>query len=297
MLGFLPPLARGVIAALLLLLNTLFWIGPLMGLALLRLALPFKAVRQRIDPWINAIATSWIAGNSGWMRLTQRTTWDVQGVDDLAYHDWYLVNSNHQGAVDIFVLQHVLNRRIPLLKFFIKQQLLYVPIMGLAWWALDFPFMKRHSPAELQRNPALREQDRETTRRACEKFALVPTSVMNFAEGTRFTLAKHAAQGSPYRHLLKPRTGALALALHAMGRQFSALLDVTLAYPDGVPTLWQFMCRRATRVVMRVRRLPIPGAFCDGDYEGDPAFRDALHAWLHGLWTEKDRELDRLLKA
>ncbi len=297
MLGFLPPLARGVIAALLLLLNTLFWIGPLLALALVRLALPFKAVRRRIDPGLNAIATTWIAGNSGWMRLTQRTAWDVQGVDDLAYHDWYLVNSNHQGAVDIFVLQHVLNRRIPLLKFFIKQQLLYVPIMGLAWWALDFPFMRRHTAAELQRNPALREQDRETTRRACEKFALVPTSVMNFAEGTRFTPAKHAAQGSPYRHLLKPRTGALALALHAMGRQFNALLDVALAYPDGVPTLWQFMCGRATRVVLRVRQLPIPSAFCDGDYEGDPAFRDALHAWLHGLWTEKDLELDKLLKA
>ena len=295
MLGFLPPLARGVIAALLLLLNTLFWIGPLMALALVRLVLPFQWVRRHIDPGLNAIATTWIAGNSGWMRLTQRTVWDVQGVDGLAYHDWYLVNSNHRGAVDIFALQHVLNRRIPLLKFFIKQQLLYVPIMGLAWWALDFPFMKRHTAAELKRNPALREQDRETTRRACEKFALVPTSVMNFAEGTRFTPAKHAAQGSPYRHLLKPRTGALALALHAMGRQFNALLDVTLAYPDGVPTLWQFMCGRGTRVVMRVRQLPIPIAFCDGDYEGDPAFRDALHAWLHGLWTEKDLELDKLL--
>ena len=296
MLGFLPPLARGAIASLLLLLNTLFWIGPLLTLALVRLVLPFKAVRPRVDPWINAIATRWIAGNSGWMRLTQRTVWDVQGVDELAYHGWYLVNSNHLGAVDIFALQHVLNRRIPLLKFFIKQQLFWVPIMGLAWWALDFPFMKRHSAAALARNPALREQDRETTRRACEKFALVPTSVMNFAEGTRFTPAKHAAQGSPYRHLLKPRTGALALALHAMGRQFHSLIDVTLAYPDGVPTFWAFLCGRGTRVVMRVRELPIPPAFCDGDYEGDPAFREALHEWLHALWAEKDREIERLLR-
>ena len=190
----------------------------------------------------------------------------------------------------------MLNRRIPLLKFFIKQQLFWVPIMGLAWWALDFPFMKRHSAAALARNPALREQDRETTRRACEKFALVPTSVMNFAEGTRFTPAKHAAQGSPYRHLLKPRTGALALALHAMGRQFHSLIDVTLAYPDGVPSFWAFLCGRGTRVVMRVRELPIPPAFCDGDYEGDPAFREALHEWLHALWAEKDREIERLLR-
>ena len=202
-------------------------------------------MRVRIDPLLNAIATAWVACNSGWMWLTQRTQWDVQGIHELPYRGWYLVNSNHQGAVDIFALQHVMNRRIPMLKFFIKQQLFYVPVIGLAWWALDFPFMKRHSAAALRKNPALREQDRETTRRACEKFALVPTSVMNFAEGTRFTPAKHAAQASPYRHLLKPKAGALALALHAMGHQFHSLVDVTLVYPDGVPTFWQFLCGRA----------------------------------------------------
>ena len=91
--------------------------------------------------------------------------------------------------------------------------------------------------------------------------------------------------------------GALALALHAMGRQFHSLLDVTLAYPDGVPTFWQFLCGRGTRVVMRVRQLPIPVAFCDGDYERDPEFRAALHDWLHALWAEKDREIDRLLRV
>jgi 1-acyl-sn-glycerol-3-phosphate acyltransferase len=297
MLGFLPPVARGVIAFFLLLLNTLFWCALLFTLALVRLVLPFKAVRVRIDPLLNAIATAWVACNSGWMWLTQRTQWDVQGVEELPYRGWYLVNSNHQGAVDIFALQHVMNRRIPMLKFFIKQQLFYVPVIGLAWWALDFPFMKRHSAAALRKNPALREQDRETTRRACEKFALVPTSVMNFAEGTRFTPAKHAAQASPYRHLLKPKAGALALALHAMGHQFHSLVDVTLVYPDGVPTFWQFLCGRAKRVIVRARQLPIPADFCVGDYEGDAEFRATLHRWLADLWEYKDRQIEGLLRG
>jgi 1-acyl-sn-glycerol-3-phosphate acyltransferase len=297
MLAFLPPVARGVIAFLLLLLNTLFWCALLFTLALVRLVLPFKSVRVRIDPMLNAIATAWVACNSGWMRLTQRTQWDVQGIHELPYRGWYLVNSNHQGAVDIFALQHVMNRRIPMLKFFIKQQLFYVPVIGLAWWALDFPFMKRHSAAALRKNPALREQDRETTRRACEKFALVPTSVMNFAEGTRFTPAKHAAQASPYRHLLKPKAGALALALHAMGHQFHSLVDVTLVYPDGVPTFWQFLCGRAKRVIVRARQLPIPADFCVGDYEGDTEFRATLHRWLADLWEYKDRQIEGLLRG
>ena len=153
MLSFLPPAVRGVIALVLLVLNTLFWCTLLFALSLVKLVLPVRAVRVRIDPLLNAIATLWIACNSGWMRLTQRTTWDVQGVDDLRYAGWYLVNSNHQTWADIFVLQHVLNRRIPMLKFFLKQQLIYVPVIGLAWWALDFPFMKRHSAGPARQAP------------------------------------------------------------------------------------------------------------------------------------------------
>jgi 1-acyl-sn-glycerol-3-phosphate acyltransferase len=297
MLGFLPPVVRGVIALLLLVVNTLFWCSLLLALALVKLALPFDAVRRRIDRMLNAIATLWVDGNGVWIALTQRAQWDVQGAEDLRYADWYLVNCNHQTWVDILVLQRVLNRRIPLLKFFLKYELIYVPVIGLAWWALDFPFMRRHSKAALRRDPGLREQDAETTRRACAKFALVPTSVMNFAEGTRFTVAKHRAQGSPYRHLLKPKAGALALSLNAMGTQFHSLIDATIAYPDGAPTFWHFMCGHSPHVVVRLRRLPIPEEFCRADYEGDAEFRGTLHRWLAGIWEEKDAQIDTLLRG
>ena len=141
MLSFLPPTLRGVIAFCLLVLNTLFWCSLLFALSLVKLIVRLPALRRWIDPLLNRIATCWIACNSGWMALTQRTRWDVQGVQELPYKGWYLVNCNHQSWVDIFVLQHSLNRRIPLLKFFLKQELFYVPVIGLAWWALDFPFM------------------------------------------------------------------------------------------------------------------------------------------------------------
>jgi 1-acyl-sn-glycerol-3-phosphate acyltransferase len=297
MLSFLPSLVKGVLAFLLLVINTLFWCTLLFALALLKLVLPLRAVRQAIDPALNTIATAWIACNSGWMWLTQKTTWDVQGVAELPYQGWYLVNCNHQSWVDIFVLQHVMNRRIPLLKFFLKQQLIYVPVIGLAWWALDFPFMRRHGKAALRKNPDLRRQDRETTRRACQKFARVPTSVMNFAEGTRFTAAKHQSSGSPYRHLLKPKAGALALALNAMGDQFHAMIDVTIVYPNGAPTFWQFLCGRTPKVIVRARQLPIPVEFCTGDYEDDSEFRGRFHRWLAAIWEEKDAQIDVLLRG
>jgi 1-acyl-sn-glycerol-3-phosphate acyltransferase len=224
-----------------------------------------------------------------------RTEWDTQGIDELAYRGWYLVNANHQSWVDILVLQHLLNRRIPLLKFFLKQQLIWVPVIGPAWWALDFPFMRRHSTAYLHKHPEKRHQDLETTRRACRKFGLVPTSVMNFAEGTRFTAAKHRAQRSPYRHLLKPKAGALALAVDVLGDRFDELLDVTIVYPAGIPTFWDLLCGRVPRVIVRVQRRPIPPGLRHGSYVDDPAYRHAFQLWLKTLWDDKDARIDALL--
>ena len=291
----LPAPLRGLTAASLLALNTLFWVPILLLFALLKLLVPGKSMRLWVDPVLLRIAEAWIAGNSGWMRLTQATVWDVQGLEGLSPRSWYLVNANHQSWVDILVLQHLLNRRIPLLKFFLKQPLIWVPVMGLAWWALDFPFMRRHSEAYLQKHPEMRGRDQETTRRACEKFALIPTSVMNFLEGTRFTAAKQARQQSPYRHLLKPKTGGVAVALNAMGEKFEAVLDLTIVYPDGVPDFWQFLTGQVRRVIVRVQTLPIPSQLLGGDYAGDAAMRQAYQQWVHELWLAKDARISTLL--
>ncbi|MEI6804431.1 MAG: acyltransferase [Burkholderiales bacterium] len=297
MLHFLPPALLALIASLLLICNTLFWVPVLLLFAAVKLVLPFKRVRLLVDPVLLFIAETWITGNSGWMNLTQRTTWDVTGIEGLNPRSWYLVNSNHQSWVDILVLQHLLNGRIPLLKFFIKQQLIWVPVMGLAWWALDFPFMRRHSEEFLKKHPEMRGRDQATTRKACEKFALIPTSVMNFLEGTRFTQAKHARQQSPYRHLLKPKAGGMALALNAMGDKFQAILDVTIVYPDGAPTFTAFLMGKLRRVIVRVRVLPIPQHLLTGDYAQDAAFREAFSQWVQQLWRDKDAQIDALLSG
>jgi 1-acyl-sn-glycerol-3-phosphate acyltransferase len=297
MLNFLPAPLVGVIATVLLVLNVLFWVPILLFFAALKLVIPIAAVRRRLAPVLLFIAEAWISCNSAWMALTQRTAWDVQGIEGLDDRSWYLVNCNHQSWVDILVLQHLFNRRIPLLKFFLKQQLLWVPVMGLAWWALDFPFMRRHGEEYLKKHPEMRAKDQEATRRACEKFALIPTSVMNFLEGTRFTPAKHRHQRSPYRHLLKPKAGGIALALNAMGDKFRAILDVTIVYPDGAPTFWNFLCGKVKRIVVRLQTVPVPKDLAAGDYAGDPAIRDAFQKWVQQLWLAKDAQIATLLDA
>jgi 1-acyl-sn-glycerol-3-phosphate acyltransferase len=295
MLNFLPAPLIGLVASLLLALNALFWVPILLLFAIVKLILPFQVIRLLIDPVLVAIAEVWISCNSGWMALTQRTAWDVEGIAGLDPHNWYLVNSNHQTWADIFILQHLFNRRIPLLKFFIKDQLKWVPVMGLAWWALDFPFMRRHSEDYLKLHPEMRGKDQAATRRACEKFALIPTSVMNFLEGTRFTPVKHQRQQSPYRHLLKPKAGGIALALNAMGDRFQAILDVTIVYPDGAPNFWEFLCGKLKRVTVRVQILPVPEHLMHSDYAGDSEVRAAFQRWVQQLWQDKDAQISRLL--
>jgi 1-acyl-sn-glycerol-3-phosphate acyltransferase len=167
--------------------------------------------------------------------------------------------------------------------------------MGFAWWALDFPFMQRHSKEYLDKHPEARGSDLRATQIACERFSHTPTSILNFLEGTRFTVQKHAAQRSPYHHLLRPKAAGLAMAVQCLGDKFSSLLSVTIAYPDGIPTFWQFLCNRLPRVRVRVGTEPIPPALLCGDYGADAEYRQRFQGWVNGLWAQKDAELDALL--
>jgi 1-acyl-sn-glycerol-3-phosphate acyltransferase len=282
---------RGLFTFLLIALNTLLCCLPLFAVALLKLAIPVEGWRQLTSRWLVVIAEQWIANNTAIFRHTQSITWRVSGLEGLERSRWYLVVANHRSWVDIFAVQAVLNRRIPFLKFFVKKQLIWVPVMGLAWWALDMPFMQRHSKAYLEKYPEKRGQDLETTRRACEHFRKIPTSVINFVEGTRFTPAKQAASQSPYRHLLPPRAGGVAFVLGAMGELFQSLVDVTLAYPKGEGGMWALCCGHVREIVVDVHVCAIEPWLIEGDYANDPAFRERFQQWLTELWRAKDARL------
>ena len=291
MLARLPPALRGTLTGLVLGANTLVVAASLVPPALLKLLVPAAAVHRACDHALNALASAWVAVNNAWIAAVQPARWDVQGVEGLHPRGWYLVSSNHQSWVDILVLQRIFHGHIPFLKFFLKQELIWVPVIGLAWWALDFPFMKRG------RGQGARHSDLKTTREACEKFKRIPTTVINFVEGTRFTPAKHAAQNSPYRHLLKPKIGGLGIALATMGEQFEALLDVTIVYPHGAPRFWDLLSGRLDAVTVRVQQRPIPADVLGSDPIGDKAYRQRISAWVEQQWAEKDALIDELLRG
>jgi 1-acyl-sn-glycerol-3-phosphate acyltransferase len=197
--------------------------------------------------------------------------------------------------VDIPALMESLNRRTPFFKFFLKKELIWVPLLGLAWWGLDYPFMKRYSKAFLEKHPELKGKDLEITKAACELFKRQPVTVVNYLEGTRFTQAKHREQQSPYRYLLKPKAGGVAFVLAALGEQLDALLDVTIVYPgDRAPGFWDLLNGSIKRVIVDIQVRPLDCALWTGSYESDPVFRQKMQDWVNQLWQQKDTRISKL---
>lgn len=294
MLRFLPGPLKGIVSMLLISLNTLMICVPLFFVALLKLLLPIKSIRAFFNRILDGLATTWISINNGIHAMTKKIRWHVEGLESLKRNDWYLVLSNHQSWADILVLQKIFNRRIPFMKFFLKQQLIWVPVIGLGWWALDFPFMKRYSKSYLAKHPEMKGKDMETTRKACEKFRTMPVSIMNFVEGTRYTPVKAAKMQSPFKHLLKPKAGGAGFVLTAMGEQLHRILDVTIVYPQKAHSFWDFLCGKVTDIRVHVRSLPITSELV-GNYEDDKEYRVRFQAWLNELWLDKDQRIGQML--
>lgn len=296
MLSFLPGPLRAVAAFLLLVVNTLFWTSLLLTAALLKLLIPLAPWQPLCSAAIHWLAGSWIACNNLGMRLLYRIDWEVSGTEGLLPDRWYLVVCNHQSWVDIIVLQKIFHGKIPFLKFFIKKELIWVPVLGMAWWALDFPFMKRYSKSFIEKNPHLAGRDLAITRKACEKYMKTPVSIMNFVEGTRFTHSKHIKQNSPHANLLRPRAGGVAFVLSAMAGRLNRILDVTIVYPGGKKSLWDLLCGRIDRIRVNVTALPVNDEILAG-YFTDEGRRQPFHDWINALWHRKDETFDDLVEG
>ncbi|WP_085664120.1 MULTISPECIES: acyltransferase [Pseudomonas] len=287
-------LLTGILTTTLLLLNTLVLICPLLVFALLKLVLPGRG-RDYASWAVMWVAETWSEIDKAIFALCIPTQWDIRGVENLRKDTSYLAVSNHQTWVDIPALIESLNRRTPFFKFFLKKELIWVPLLGLAWWGLDYPFMKRYSKAFLEKHPELRGKDLEITKAACELFKRQPVTVVNYLEGTRFTEAKHREQQSPYRYLLKPKAGGVAFVLAALGEQLDALLDVTIVYPGNkAPGFWDLLNGSISRVIIDIRVRELDPMLWAGDYENDAEFRQTVQAWVNQLWVEKDLRIEQL---
>jgi 1-acyl-sn-glycerol-3-phosphate acyltransferase len=285
----------GIFAVLLYAINILFWPFLIFIGALLR-CVPIKSWQKMCNHFIHQIPIYWADINNVILGLTTSITWDIEGLENLKHDDWYLMIANHRSWADIIVLEKIFNRKIPLLKFFIKKELLWtIPVASWAAMILDFPYMERYTKAYLAKHPEKKGKDIETTRRVCKKFKNTPTTVISFVEGTRFTEAKKEKQQSPYQHLLRPRAGGIAFTLDALGEYFHKILNVTIVYPDAPKNAWEFFSGKVKKVIVHIETLPITPDLI-GDYENDRTFRVYFQQWINELWHEKDKLIASILE-
>ncbi|WP_416307708.1 acyltransferase [Neptunicella sp. SCSIO 80796] len=289
MLNFLPVFILFPLNVLLQIANLIWWATLIILLGLVKLVIPLPPVRKLLTSLLNYCMHGFGIVSVAFINLTNKVEWDEQAEGEFDRHGWYLIMANHVSWIDIFLLARFAAHRMPATKFFIKQELLWVPFIGLGSWALDMPFMKRYSREFVAKYPHLKGKDIEATHKACEKFKLTPTTIVNFVEGTRFTPYKHQKSQSPYTHLLPPKAGGVAFTLAAMGELFSNLVDITIVFPHNKSNvMYEMLCGRLHKVVIRARVLPIDDRII-GDYFNDSVFRYRFQAWLNQLWHDKDK--------
>jgi 1-acyl-sn-glycerol-3-phosphate acyltransferase len=282
---------RGSFTLILLCISTLVTFLPITLIALVKL-IPYAASQKICGRLLEIIATGWMYFNTHGAALFLPTKFEVQGLEKMKKDGSYLLMVNHQSWMDIMVLENIFLGKISFAKFFLKNELKWVPILGLAWWAMDFPFMKRYSKAYLKKYPEKQGKDMEATQKACEKFKHMPLTLVNFSEGTRFTTAKAKKQETPYKHLLKPRAGGVSLVMNVMGEKMDSIVDVTIFYPSKYMTMWDYLCGRIKNIKIDIRYIPITKQM-HGNMECADSVQ-YIRGLVNDIWAHKDAVLEGL---
>ena len=285
---------KGVLACFALLIATVS-VCIVLAWWVLRLNFTQGEARSKLKQRMDNIIIWWTSANRRMISALGLTHAHVQwhNRDEVSPDEWYLVICNHQTWADILLLQTFLLDEIPPLKFFTKSQLIWIPFVGIAMYVLGFPYVKRVSREQIRANPTLRHVDRDNVFKACEGFNNHPTCVLNFVEGTRFTAEKHQRQNSEYLHLLRPKPGGVDYVLQGMSERLSKVVDVTLVYPNGVPTFWEFLQGKCHDVHIDIRQLALPELPSTDDAQR----KAALAQWMRNVWQEKDRLIGELRSA
>ena len=278
---------KGILSFLCIVANLCFWLVPLVFLTLLKSIIParrFQDLLSWLMVWIWTLAV-WCDDPILFRIIGIRI--EVEGLAEKYPEKFYLIIANHQSWNDILILQHLFNRKAPVLKFLVKRELLYLPIVGLICWAYDYPFLTRRSIKGSESSQGRSPWDSRRLEKALEKFSRYPASVVNLVEGTRFTREKASTHNSPYKHLLKPRAGGLATILGLLGNRISAILDVTIVYDCPHPSFWSFLRGKCSKVIVRVKEQAPEKISRVSDF-------DTLAEWLKGVWEKKDLEIERI---
>ena len=277
----------GIFSSFILVSNTLILAVLMIPLGVIKFLIPLKTLRASFTRIIIKIGELWIDVNSSWVIYLHKPNIEITGEENLNGDSWFLSTSNHQSAADIFIVQYITNRKIPMLKFFIKYELIYVPVIGICWWALDMPFLKRYTQKQIKKNPKLKGRDYKKMKKSLEHYSLHPVSIFSYAEGTRFTEKKHKLQKSEFTNLLKPKEGGLAIALSNVNK-IKELIDITIIYDNDNLGFWNYLCGNIKNIKVFISKIEVPSKYLTENLISSEELRGDFKLWLNRIWKEKD---------
>ena len=283
----------GLITFLLILVELIIGFGTLAIINIPRAVIPLKSFKLFLAKISNKIGDLTVYGLKLIMLLMHGNNIQVINKEKYDMNKWYMAMSNHQSWADIFVLLTVANKKIPLLKFFMKKELWWIPFVFLANKTLNMPFVNRHSKKAIEKNPSLRTKDYENTLKSCKRFLRAPSTIFSYAEGTRFTSEKHKAQNSKYKNLLQPKIGGMATALSAMP-EIDTLINFSVVYKSKKRSAWSFLNGEMKDVKVFIKSYKIPENLKNRNYGSDHLYREEFKEWIEEIWDEKDRKIDEL---
>ncbi len=283
----------GLITFLLILVELIIGFGTLAIINIPRGIIPIKIFKIYLAKISNIIGDLTVYGLRLIMLFMHGNNISIINNQGFDRNEWYMAMSNHQSWADIFILLVAANYKIPLLKFFMKRELWWIPFVFLANKTLNMPFVNRHSKKEIEQNPSLRNQDYENTLKSCKRFLRTPSTIFSYAEGTRFTDEKHAQQGSQYNNLLGPKIGGMATALSSIPG-INTLVDYTVVYKSKKRDAWSFLKGDMKHVKVLVTKYKIPDNLKDRNYANDKDYRDEFKNWIESIWAVKDKKIEEL---
>tara|TARA_B100001250_G_C19781252_1_gene781964 strand:- start:99 stop:986 length:888 start_codon:yes stop_codon:yes gene_type:complete len=284
----------GLITFILIVAELMIGFGALTIINIPRIIIPFKFFKVFLSKASNYIGDLTVYGLKLIMLLMHGNNINIiDDNDEYARDKWYMAMSNHQSWADIFVLLVVANYKIPLLKFFMKKELWWIPFIFLANKTLNMPFVNRHSKEAIEKDPSLRTKDYKNTIKSCKRFLRSPSTIFSYAEGTRFTKKKHADQNSSYKNLLIPKAGGLAASLSAIPK-IDTLIDYSLVYASDKRDAWSFLTGEMKNVKVLVKKYEIPDNLKSKNYSEDKEYRENFKNWIEKIWESKDKDIEKL---
>ncbi|MGB1616627.1 MAG: 1-acyl-sn-glycerol-3-phosphate acyltransferase [Pseudomonadales bacterium] len=267
--AFLGRHILSVLSSLWFLSNLLIWLTALILLSPFKL-MPNKGFQTHcIDPLAARIYRAAVLINSFWMKRVVGIRLEISGA--LNHHTNPIILCNHQSWFDIPLIQEIITARGPIVRFLVKRELIWVPIIGWICLVLNFPRLRRSG------SEGDRAQDYKAITRAVQSSATSPGALLIFAEGTRFTQSKQVDQASPFPNLLRPKVGGFRILLdHAPPDQ--PVLDVSIAYVSGDSYFWHCLHGGAPLIKLKV------DTYRAGDITD-------VEPWLAARWSEKSRWL------